>query len=116
VNLTTQESAPDVRLNPDGSFQAFVPVREGRNRVLVNALASDGSEANFELEFDFKVAEKKGLEKQSELARLRKLNDELIRHLEAERIKRARREQRIQRELEIRVEQPPEPAPTPGGR
>jgi Mg-chelatase subunit ChlD len=114
VNLTTQESAPDVRLNPDGSFQAFVPVREGRNRVLVNALASDGSEANFELEFDFKVAQKKGLEKQAELARLRKLNDELIRHLEAERIKRARREQRIQRELEIRVEQPPEPAP--GGR
>ena len=43
VNLTTQESAPDVRLNPDGSFQAFVPVREGRNRVLVNALASDGT-------------------------------------------------------------------------
>jgi hypothetical protein len=116
VNLTTQESAPDVRLNPDGSFQAFVPVREGKNRVLVNALASDGSEANLELEFDFKVAEKKGLEKEAELARLRKLNDELIRHLEAERIKRARREQRIQRELEIRVEQPAEPAPAPGGR
>jgi Mg-chelatase subunit ChlD len=116
VNLTTQESAPDVRLKPDGSFQAFVPVREGRNRVLVNALASDGSEANFELEFDFQVAEKKGLEKQAELARLRKLNDELIRHLEAERIKRARREQRIQRELEIRVEKPAEPAPAPGGR
>ena len=83
VNLTTQESAPDVRLSPDGSFQAFVPVREGKNRVLVNALASDGSEANVELEFDFKVAEKKGLEKQAELARLRKLNDELIRHVEA---------------------------------
>jgi hypothetical protein len=115
VNLTTQESAPDVRLNPDGSFQAFVPVREGKNRVLVNALASDGSEANLELEFDFKIAEKKGLEKQAELARLRKLNDELIRHLEAERVKRARREQRIQRELEIRVEKPAEPAPAPGG-
>jgi len=117
VNLTTQESAPDVRLNPDGSFQAFVPVREGRNRILVNALASDGSEANLEFEFDFRVAEKKGLEKQAELARLRKLNDELIRHLEAERIKRARREQRIQRELEIRVERP-EAAdrPAPGGR
>jgi Mg-chelatase subunit ChlD len=104
VNLTTQESAPDVRLNPDGSFQAFVPVREGRNRVLVNALASDGSEANVEIEFDFRVAEKKGLEKQAELARLRKLNDELIRNLEAEKVKRARREQRIKRELEIRAE------------
>ncbi|MGH7288198.1 MAG: vWA domain-containing protein, partial [Myxococcota bacterium] len=116
VNLTTQESAPDVRLNPDGSFQAFVPVREGRNRVLVNALASDGSEANVELEFDFKVAQKKGLEKQAELARLRKLNDELIRHVEAERVKRARREQRIKRELEIRIEKPAEPSPAPGGR
>jgi hypothetical protein len=111
VNLTTQEAAPDVRLSPDGSFQAFVPVRAGRNRVLVNALASDGSEANVELEFDFRVAEKKGLEKRAELARLRKLNDELIRHLEAERVKRARREQRIRRELEIRIERPAEPAP-----
>lgn len=111
VNLTTQESAPDVRLNPDGSFQAFVPVREGRNRVLVNALASDGSEANVEIEFDFRVAEKKGLEREAELARIRKLNDELIRHVEAERIKRARREQRIKKELEIRAE------PTaPGGQ
>jgi hypothetical protein len=111
VNLTTQESAPDVRLNPDGSFQAFVPVREGRNRVLVNALASDGSEANVEIEFDFRVAEKKGLERKAELARIRKLNDELIRHVEAERIKRARREQRIKKELEIRAE------PTaPGGQ
>jgi hypothetical protein len=114
VNLTTQESAPDVRLNPDGSFQAFVPVREGRNRVLVNALASDGSEANLEIEFDFRVAEKKGLEKQGELARLRKLNDELIRHLEAEKVKRARREQRIKRELEIRAE-PAEPG-SPSGQ
>jgi Mg-chelatase subunit ChlD len=113
VNLTTEESAPDVRLNPDGSFQAFVPVREGTNRVLVNALASDGSEANTEIEFEFRVAEKQGLEKQAELARLRKLNDELIRHLEAERIKRARREQRLRKELEIRVENPD--SPTPGG-
>lgn len=103
VNLTTQESAPDVRLNPDGSFQAFVPVREGRNRVLVNALASDGSEANLEIEFDFHVTEKKGLERESELARLRKLNDELMRHLEAERIKRARRELRMQKAVEIRA-------------
>ncbi|MEN8159446.1 MAG: VWA domain-containing protein [Myxococcota bacterium] len=115
VNLTTQEPAPDVRLNPDGSFQAFVPVREGTNRVLVNALASDGSEANTEIVFEFRVAEKQGLEKQAELARLRKLNDELIRHLEAERIKRARREQRLRKELEIRVENPDEASPTPGG-
>jgi hypothetical protein len=116
VNLTTKESAPDVRLNPDGSFQAFVPVREGTNRVLVNALASDGSETNLEIEFDFKVAEKQGLDRENELAQIRKLNDELIRHLEAEKIKRARREQRIKRELEIRIEQPAEPGSPPSGR
>jgi hypothetical protein len=116
VNLTTQESASDVRLNPDGSFQAFVPVREGRNRVLVNALASDGTEANLEIEFDFKVAQKEGVDRTRELAEIRKLNDELIRHLEAEKIKRARREQRIRRELEIRIEQPAEPGSPPSGR
>jgi hypothetical protein len=104
VNLTTQESAPDVRLNPDGSFQAFVPVREGKNRVLVNALASDGSEANIEIEFDFRVAQKSGRDRTAELRQIKKLNDELIRHFEAEKIKRARREQRIKRELEIRAE------------
>ena len=116
VNLTTQESAPDVRLNPDGSFQAFVPVRTGKNRVLVNALASDGSEANVEIEFDFKVAEKKGVDRANELAQIRKLNDELIRHLEAEKIKRVRREQRIKRELDIRIEQTPESTSPPSGR
>jgi hypothetical protein len=116
VNLTTQESASDVRLNPDGSFQAFVPVREGRNRVLVNALASDGTEANLEIEFDFKVAQKQGVDRARELAAIRKLNDELIRHLEAEKIKRAKREQRIRRELEIRIEEPAEPGAPPGGR
>ena len=68
LNLTTREYAPDVRLNPDGSFVAFVPVREGRNRVLVNALASDGGEANLELEFEFRVKESEGRMKERELA------------------------------------------------
>ena len=107
VNLTTRENAPDVRLNPDGSFVAFVPVREGRNRVLVNALASDGSEANLELEFDFRVAEQTDERmRERDLARLRRLNDELIRHLEAERIKAEKRRQRMERELEIRAVNP----------
>lgn len=103
LNLTTRESAPDVRLNPDGSFVAFVPVREGRNRVLVNALASDGSETNAELEFDFRLQESlDDRMRERELARLRRINDELIRHLEAERIRREKRRMRMERELEIR--------------
>jgi hypothetical protein len=106
VNLTTQEEAPDVRLNPDGSFQAFVPVKEGRNRVLLNALASNGGQGNLEIEFDFQVKESDDLTKQRDLARLRRLNDELIRSLEAERIKRERRRQRMRQEVEIRAERP----------
>ena len=106
VNLTTQEAAPDVRLNPDGSFQAFVPVKVGRNRVLLNALSSDGSQGNLEISFDFQVKETDDLGKQRDLARLRRLNDELIRSLEAERIKRERRRLRMIREVEIRAERP----------
>ena len=62
------------------------------------------------------MAEKQGLDRTNELAQIRKLNDELIRHLEAEKIKRARREQRIRRELDIRIEQPQEPGSPSSGR
>jgi hypothetical protein len=106
LNLTTREYAPDVRLNPDGSFVAFVPVREGSNRVLVNVLASDGGEASFELEFKFRVKESEGRMKERELARLRRLNDELLRHMEAERIRREKRRQRMEREIDIRAVRP----------
>jgi len=106
LNLTTREYAPDVRLNPDGSFTAFVPVQEGSNRVLVNVLASDQSEANFELEFRFRMKESEGRMKERELAKLRKLNDELLRHVEAERIRREKRRQRMQREIDIRLVRP----------
>jgi Mg-chelatase subunit ChlD len=105
VNLTTQETAPDVRLHPDGSFQAFVPVREGANRLLVNALASDGSGSNLEVEVRFRPKAASGRQLAADLERLRRLNDELMRHLEVERIKAAKREQRLRKELEIRVEQ-----------
>lgn len=108
VNLTTRENAPDVRLNPDGTFVAFVPVQEGSNRVLVNALASDGSEANVQLEFEFRVKEVVDEHmRERELARLRRLNDELIRHLEAERIKAERRRQRMERVIEIEAVREP---------
>ena len=116
VNLTTREVASDVRLNPDGSFVAFVPVREGRNRVLINAVASDGSEVNREIRFDFRVKETEDARmRERELARLRRINAELIRHLEAERIKAERRRRRMQRELEIRAERAPEDDGAQGG-
>ena len=80
-----------------------MPVREGRNKVLVMALASDGVESSLELEFDFDLAKSEGRMLERDLARLRKLNDELARHIEAERIKREKRRQRMARELDIRA-------------
>ena len=80
-----------------------VPVREGRNRVLVNAVGSDGSETNVELAFDFKFAKSEGRMLERELSELRELNTELLRQLEAERVKREKRRQRVQKELEIRA-------------
>jgi hypothetical protein len=106
VNLTLREDTPDVRLNPDGSFQAFVPVQEGANRVLVNAVSSDGSVANVELAFDFRVARSEGAMRERELDELRELNTELLRHVEAERVKRERRRQRVRKEIEIRAGEP----------
>jgi hypothetical protein len=106
VNLTLREDTPDVRLNPDGSFEAFVPVREGPNRLLVNALASDGSVANVELAVNFQTAESEGAMRERELRELRQLNTELLRQVEAERVRRERRRQRVEKELEIRGEKP----------
>jgi hypothetical protein len=103
VNLTLKEDTPDVRLNPDGTFQAFVPVRAGSNRVLVNAVASDGSVANVELAFSFEVAQSEGAMRERELDELRRLNTELLRHVEAERVKRERRKARVKKEIEIRA-------------
>ena len=71
--------------------------------MLVNALASDGSQANVELAFDFKLAQAQGEMRERELAELRQINTELLRQLEAERIKREKRRQRVQKEIEIRV-------------
>jgi hypothetical protein len=103
VNLTLREDTADVRLNPDGSFVGFVPVQEGSNRVLVNAIGSDGSAVNVELSFDFKLAMSEGRMLERDLAELRELNTNLLRHLEAERIKREKRRQRVEKELEIRA-------------
>ncbi len=106
MNLTTEESTPDVRLNPDGSFLAFVPVREGRNRILVNAVGSDGSETNRELSVDFSLAKAEGRMLARDLERLRRINAQLALELEAERVRREKRRLRMQRELEIRAERP----------
>ncbi len=90
VNVTTNEYAPDVQLHPDGSFVAFVPVQEGRNRVIVSAVSSDGAETTRELVFEFAVKDSGDLARQRELERLRRMNDELARYKLAKEITRER--------------------------
>ncbi len=103
TNLTTSEVSADVQLSPDGSFSGFVPVREGKNRVRVTALASDGSIGAVEFDLEFERAGLSGRELALELERIRKRNTELQLLIESERIKRFREQQR--KGLEIRVEE-----------
>jgi hypothetical protein len=102
TNLTTGEFSSDVRLAPDGSFTGFVPVREGRNRVRVSALASDGSRGSVELEFDFEHAEVGDRTKLGELERIRRQNKELELHRLGLGIEEFRREQKKSLEIEAK--------------
>jgi hypothetical protein len=102
TNLTTSEISYDVQLAPDGSFKAFVPVREGDNRVQITALASDGGERTVELDLAF---EKSGLTEREltlELERIKKRNKELLRLIERKRIQafRSRQQKRVVIEAE----------------
>jgi hypothetical protein len=100
TNLTTREVSTDVQLYPDGRFRGFVPVKEGRNRVRVTALASDGSSGHVELDLVF---EKSGLTERElalELDRIRERNKELMLLVERERIQRFREAQRKVLEFE----------------
>jgi hypothetical protein len=94
TNITTGDFSTDVRLNPDGSFQGYVPVQEGPNRVRVIALASDGNRGAVEFEFVFKRSELSGRDKLRELEDIQRQNKALeLRRLELE-IKAFREEQR----------------------
>jgi hypothetical protein len=120
TNLTTGEFSSDVRLAPDGSFTGYVPVREGRNRVRIVALASDGTRGQVELELEFALSKLGSRDTPAELERIRRQNRELeIKRRSAE-IEAFRAQQR--RSVEIHVagegkdagaETAPPPAPTP---
>lgn len=108
TNLTTSEISYDVQLSPDGSFSAFVPVKEGANRVQVTALASDGGERSVELDLQF---EKSGLSERElalELERIKKRNQELLRLIERKRIQAFR--ERQQKKVVIEADDETKPA------
>jgi len=103
TNLTTGDFSTDVRLSPDGSFTGFVPVREGKNRVRVSALASDGTRGTVEFELVFKKSQLGDRDKLRELEAIRRQNKALeLRRLEME-IETFREQQR--KEIEISPEQ-----------
>jgi len=106
TNISTGDFSTDVRLNPDGSFQGYVPVREGANRVRVIALASDGSRGAVEFDFVFKRSELSGRDKLRELEEIQRQNKALeLRRLELE-IKAFREQQR--KEIILTPEKQPE--------
>ena len=101
TNLTTKEVSYDVSLAPDGSFSGFVPVREGRNRVRITALTSNGTSGSIDLDLDFETSGLSERELALELERVRERNKQLMLLIERERIQRFR--ERQQKELELGV-------------
>ncbi len=106
VNLTLGEMAGpnDILLAPDGSFRGFVPVRPGKNRIRVSALASDGSRGSTELEITFKHQDMTNAELEAERERIRDRNRELQLLMERRRQDAFRRSEK-ERLLEIEVEE-----------
>lgn len=105
ANVTTGELSTDVRLNPDGSFYGYVPVRLGKNTLRVTALASDGSRGTANVELDFAHSQLSQREMALELERIRRMNKELLLLRERKRIDEFR--SREKKELEIQVEKAP---------
>jgi hypothetical protein len=108
TNLTTREVSTDVQLAPDGTFSGFVPVQEGKNKVRITALASDGSSGSVDVDLDFQKSGLTERELALELDRIRERNKQLLLLVERERIQRFREQQRKVLELEPSAE-PPEP-------
>ncbi len=108
TNLTTREVSYDVELSPDGSFSGFVPVREGKNRVRVTALTSDGSSGSVDFDLEFEIAGLTDRELMLELDRIRERNKQLMLLIERERIQRFREQQRKVLEFEAESIEPEE--------
>lgn len=102
ANVTTGELSTDVRLNPDGSFYGYVPVRLGKNTLRVTALASDGSRGAATIDVEFGRSQLSQREMALELERIRRMNKELLLLRERKRIEDFRT--REKKELEIQVE------------
>jgi hypothetical protein len=112
VNLTTGQMADleDIRLLPDGTFQGFVPVRPGANRVRVSAFSTGGRRGSTEFTIEFRRSERSLAEMEAELERLRARTRAIL--IESERLRQETYRQRERRRtLEIGGDEADDPAP-----
>jgi hypothetical protein len=109
-NETTGEPARAVRLFPDGSFDGFVELAPGANRLRIGARSRGGERAEARLEVVRRDEPATG----DEAARLRALLDELRRRT-AEMAAWARMEERRREQVKVLEVEPTAPrAPAPG--
>jgi hypothetical protein len=109
-NATSGKPGRAVRLFPDGSFDGFVPLERGANRLRVTAVSSKGGRASLERRVIYEPQASNG-DLALEVERLRQLvRDRTIEVELAAEIKRKTRAAR-ERSLVIRPEQRPAPAP-----
>ncbi len=112
-NVTARKSGRAVRLFPDGSFDGFVPLERGANRLRVTAVSAKGWRATLERTVFYEPAPGGNGDLALAVEHLRQL--ERDRTIEVELAAEMKRKVRAARErtLEIRPERRPTPAPSP---
>ena len=106
TNTTTGLPASDLTVNPDGRFQATVPLISGVNRIAVTVLATDGTKGSAAVKVHYGRGESLKLEVQQdskdlelELEQLEKKNKML-----QEAVKKKKEEEARRKELELEIE------------
>ena len=105
-NLSTSDVARAVRVFPDGSFDAYAPLRPGRNLLRVTAIAETGERTAVDREIFFTKTPAENATEQEKLTEmLKKLR---LRTLETELAERARHQIRTRRvkSVDVRTEVP----------
>ncbi len=104
-NITTGQPATDLTVNPDGRFEAAVPLTHGLNRIAVSVLATDGTKGTAMIQVYYGSEESLKLEVQRRTEDL-KLNLERLkeenRKLE-EALKRKQEEEARKKALQLEI-------------
>jgi Mg-chelatase subunit ChlD len=97
-NATSGEGGRAVRLFPDGTFDGFAPLQQGRNELRFTATSQEGTEASVTrwVTFDKTVPDAEKLERFRKMLEVRAIETEL-----AERA-RSKREKQLEKQLEVK--------------